>query len=229
MLRTLPAVVLLLFTPMAHGRRHSPDEHGHSAHGQHGNPDDLDAYIAKMEAPDRAEWQKPDEVLKALALKPGQTACDLGTGPAWFALKLARAVGDRGHVFAVDVEPRILDVARQRIQAAHARNVTPVLGLPDDPLLPPESCDLVLIVDTFHHFPDGTAYLKNAARLLKPGGRLANIDFQKRETPVGPPVDHRVARETFLAQARAAGFELVAEPTFLPYQYFLILAPATRK
>jgi len=196
--------------------------HGQHSHGKHGNPDDLDAYIAKMEAPDRAAWQKPDEVLRALGLKPGQTACDLGTGPAYFALKLAKVAR---HVFAVDVEPRILEVARQRIVAAGARNITPVLGLPDDPLLPGESCDVVLIVDTFHHFPDGVAYLKRVSRLLKPEGRVVNIDFHKRETPVGPPVDHRVARETFLEQATRAGLKVVGEPTMLPYQYFLVLQP----
>jgi ubiquinone/menaquinone biosynthesis C-methylase UbiE len=196
--------------------------HGQHSHGQHGNPEDLDAYIAKMEAPDRAAWQKPDEVIKALGLKPGQTACDLGTGPAYFALKLAKVAG---HVYAEDVEPRILEVARQRIAAAGARNITPVLGLPDDPLLPDASCDVVLIVDTFHHFPDGTAYLKRVSRLLKPGGRLANIDFHKRETPVGPPVEHRVARETFLEHATQAGLKVVSEPTMLPYQYFLVLQP----
>jgi ubiquinone/menaquinone biosynthesis C-methylase UbiE len=201
---------------MAHG------QHSHGKHGNHGNPDDLDAYIAKMEAPDRAAWQKPDEVVRALGLKPGQTACDLGTGPAYFALKLAKVAR---HVFAVDVEPRILDVARQRIVAAGARNITPVLGLPDDPLLPEESCDVVLIVDTFHHFPDGVAYLKRVSRLLKPEGRVVNIDFHKRETPVGPPVDHRVARETFLEQATRAGLRVVGEPTMLPYQYFLLLQP----
>jgi len=196
------------------------------AHGQHkdkhGNPDDLNAYIAKMEAPDRAEWQKPDEVVKALGLQPGATVCDIGTGPAYFALRFARVTA---HVFAVDVEPRILEVARQRIAAANVHNITPVLALPDDPLLPPASCDLILIVDTFHHFPDGTAYLKRVMRALKPGGRVANIDFHKRETPVGPPVAHRVAREDFLKHAEAAGLKIVTERTFLPHQYFLILQP----
>ncbi|HJZ83932.1 MAG TPA: methyltransferase domain-containing protein [Polyangia bacterium] len=198
---------------------------GHAHGGQHGNPEDLADYIAKMEDPARAGWQKPAEVVRALALRPGQVACDIGAGPGYFALRLGRELGERGQVWAVDVELRMLEVLRTRIQQAGARNVTPVLSLPADPLLPAGACDLILIVDTYHHFPDGPAYLRRLIRSLKRGGRIVNIDFHKRELPVGPPLEHKVAREDFLKQAEAAGLRLDAEPTFLPYQYFLILRP----
>ena len=193
---------------------------------RHGNPADLAGYIARMEEPSRAEWQKPDEVVRALGLRAGQVACDVGAGPGYFSLRLAGAVGDAGHVYAVDAEPRILTVLRERLRDSGARNLTPVLSLPDDALLPPASCDLILIVDTYHHFPDGPAYLRRLARALKPEGRIANLDFHKRELPVGPPPEHKVARETFLADAAAAGLQLLQEHAFLPYQYFVVLAPA---
>ena len=192
----------------------------------HGNPADLEGYIARMEEPSRAVWQKPDEVVRALGLRPGQAACDVGAGPGYFSLRLARAVGEAGHVYAVDVEPRILAVLRERVRSSNARNVTPVLSLPDDALLPAASCDLILIVDTYHHFPDGPAYLRRLTRALRPGGRIANVDFHKRELPVGPPPEHKVAREAFLADAAAAGLRLVQEHTFLPYQYFVVLDPS---
>jgi len=197
----------------------------HGAHGQHhhGNPEHLDEYIAKMEDPSRDAWQKPDEVLRALALADGQTACDIGAGPGYFALRMARAVGAKGRVFAVDVEPRILSALRDRIAKAGVKNVTPVLALDGDPLLPPSSCDLILIVDTFHHFPDGVAYLQRLVEALRPGGRIVNIDFHKRELPVGPPVEHKVSRDEFAEQAKRAGLEIAGEPSFLPYQYFVIL------
>ena len=83
----------------------------------------------------------------------------------------------------------------------------------------------MLVVDTFHHFPDGVAYLKRLTGALRPGGRIANIDFHKRELPVGPPLAHKVAREDFLAQAERAGLALLSEPTLLSYQYFVILQP----
>jgi ubiquinone/menaquinone biosynthesis C-methylase UbiE len=194
-------------------------------HGKHGNPEDVDSYIAKMEDPSRAEWQKPDQVLKALALGPGQVVCDVGAGPGYFALPVARAVGESGRVYSVDVEPRILATLRKRLREAGLRNVTPVLALDDDALLPPAACDLILVVDTYHHFPGGPAYLRRLARSLRPGGRIVNIDFHKRELPVGPPPEHKLTREEFLAQADAAGLTLVQEHTFLPYQYFLVLRP----
>lgn len=213
------AVLALVLAPAAaaQGPPHAADR------DSHGNPDDLDAYAAHLEAPARASWQKPDQVVAALGLRPGQTACDIGAGPGYFSLRLARAVGPQGRVFAVDVEPRLLTILRERLAAGRLRNVTPVLAVFDDPLLPDGACDVVLIVDTYHHFNDGPAYLRGLQRALRPGGRIANIDYQKRATPVGPPLAHRVAREDFLADARSAGLSLAAEPRFLPYQYFLVL------
>jgi ubiquinone/menaquinone biosynthesis C-methylase UbiE len=128
-------------------------------------------------------------------------------------------------VLAVDVEPKMVETLRERLVAAKLTNVTPILSLPDDSLLPAGTCDVVLVVDTYHHFPDGLDYLRRLARTLKPGGRIVNLDYQKRETPVGPPLEHRVAREDFLEVAGRAGLVLMDEKTLLPYQYFLILRP----
>jgi SAM-dependent methyltransferase len=191
--------------------------------GQYGNPSDLDDYIAQLSSPARDAWQKPDQVVAALGLAKGQTACDIGAGPGYFTLRLARAVGPTGFVYAEDVEARMLTTLRERLERARVRNVAPVLGLSDDPLLPPGSCDVVLVVDTYHHFPDRAAYLQRLRRALKPRGRVVNIDYHRRPTPVGPPIDHRVARETFLSEAKGAGLTLAGEESFLPYQYFLLL------
>ena len=162
--------------------------------------------------------------MRALGLRSGQTACDIGGGPGYFSLRLARQVGSQGHVYAIEVEPAILEILRRRLRAARARNVTPILALADDPLLPRASCDRVLIVNTYHHLPDGPAYLRRLRCTLKRGGRIALVDFHKRETPVGPPVPRRVAREELLGDARRAGLACVAEHTFLPYQYFVVLS-----
>lgn len=207
-------------------RRAAHHLHAHDGHrGAHGNPEDFQAYLARQESPERAAWQKPDRVVRALRLRRGQMACELGAGPGYFAFRLARAVGPRGHVYAVDAEPRMLEALVERIRKARVRNLTPILGLDEEPFLPPRSCDLILVVNTYHHFPDGPAYLRRLARSIRPGGRIANIDFHRRETPVGPPLEHRVAREDFLKDARRAGLTLAAELDFLPYQYFLVLKP----
>lgn len=187
---------------------------------------DLAGYIASLEEPGRAEWQKPDEVIRALDLKPGQTLCDVGSGPGYFALRAARVLEMSGWVYAEDVEATMIDALRDRVSQARLANVTPILGLPDDPLLPRAACDVVLVVNTYHLFPNGPAFLRRLGKSLKAGGRLVNIDFQKRETPQGPILARRVAKEAFLADAARASFRQVGEQTFLPYQYFLILKPA---
>jgi ubiquinone/menaquinone biosynthesis C-methylase UbiE len=197
----------------------------HGDPGRYGNPTDLEAYIARLADPARDAWQKPDQVVDALHLRPGQVACDVGAGPGYFTLRLARAVGPAGRVYAVDVEPKILDALREKLAASGLRNVTPVLALAGDPLLPPGACDLVLVVDTYHHFPERVAYLGRLAQALRPGGRIVNIDYHKRETPVGPPMAHRLSREEFLAEAQSAGLVMAEEPAFLANQYFIVLRP----
>jgi SAM-dependent methyltransferase len=215
--------------PHGHGQGHGHGDHG--KHANHGNPADFERYVSKLEDPERDAWQKPDEVVRALELRPGQVVCDIGVGTGYFARRFAAAVGPAGRVFGVDVEPRMLEALAQRLGAASIRNVTPVMGLPGDPLLPAAACDLIVVVDTYHHFPDGPAYLRRLGDALKPGGRLVNIDFHKRQLPVGPPLDHLVDRADFMADATRAGFTLQAEHTLLPHQYFLVLklAPAPSK
>ena len=106
-----------------HRHRHA---HGHDeSHGRdrHGNPEDLEAYLAKLEDPDRIAWQKPDEVVRALGLREGAVACDLGAGPGVFALRLARAVGPSGRVHAIDVEPLMLEILARRLKDEGVSNV----------------------------------------------------------------------------------------------------------
>jgi SAM-dependent methyltransferase len=212
------------------GRDHGHGKHGHGHHGhpgrdRHGNPADLAGYLARLEADDRRGWQKPDRVVASLGLRPGDVACDVGVGPGYFALRLARAVGDRGTVYAVDAEPRMLAILAERVREAGVANVLPILARGGKVVLPPRPCRVILVVNTFHHFRDGAAALRRLAGRLAPGGRIAVVDFHRRETPVGPPVDHRIAREAFLEAARAAGLRAVREHRFLPWQWFVEVAP----
>ncbi|HEY6101141.1 MAG TPA: class I SAM-dependent methyltransferase, partial [Anaeromyxobacter sp.] len=116
----------------------------------------------------------------------------------------------------------MLDVLARRAKEAGVSNVHALLAK-DGSAAPPEPCDLVLIVNAFHHFPDGAGALRRLAATLKPGGRIANVDFHEGELPVGPPPEHKISRAAFLAAAAAAGLEVADEKTFLPYQYFVLL------
>jgi predicted methyltransferase len=229
LLRPAAALLLLLTSPAsAREGAHPPDGRGppDAVHRDgHGNPADLGSYAARLTDPARDAWQKPDQVVAALGLGPGAVACDVGSGPGYFTLRLARAVGPQGRVYAVDVEPALLAALRDRLEAERIANVTPVLSVPSDPLLPAATCDLVLVVNTYHHFPDGPGYLRRLAEALRPGGRVVNVDFEKRPTPVGPPVGHRVSRDAFVVDAAAAGLAVVAEPRLLEHQYVVVLRP----
>lgn len=188
----------------------------------HGNPADLKEYIARLDNPERDEWQRPEVVLAALGIARTSVVCDVGAGTGYFALRMAKLAAQ---IYAVDVEPQLLSLLRDRVASAGLQNVTPVLGLPHDPLIPAAVCDLILVVNVFHHVPEKAAYLRRLQAALRPGGRVAIIDFHKRELPVGPPVDHKLSREDCLEKVRAAGLHIVTELDSLPYQYFLVLSP----
>ncbi len=187
---------------------------------------DPKAYIAMLEDPARDEYQKPHEVLAALALEPGEIVADIGSGSGYFALRFAAHVGQAGRVFAVDIDPALVRHLNRRVRDLGLRNVQTVLAEPDDPLLPDGSIDRFVIVDTWHHIEKQAEYLALMKRMLKPGGQVVMIDFQKRELPVGPPLAMKIAREDLLRQMQANGFRLLKEHGFLPYQYFLVFAPA---
>ena len=187
---------------------------------------DSKAYIAMLEDPGRDAYQKPAEVLAALDLKAGETIADIGSGSGYFTVRFARAVGEQGRVFAVDVDPDLVRHLNRRLRDAAVRNVQTVLADPDDPLLPDASIDRFVVVDTWHHIERQGEYLALLKKMLKPGGQVVMIDFQKRELPFGPPLHMKIAREDLLKQMEGAGFRLAREHTFLPYQYFLVFTVA---
>ena len=187
-------------------------------HTLHTNPD---AYIKALEDPARDAYQKPHEVMQALDVKDGEIIADIGAGSGYFALRLARHVGAGGHVYAVDVSPDMTRFLNERIRDAKLLNISTILAKPDDPLLP-RPVNRFLIVDVWHHIADQPSYLALMKKSLTPGGEVIMIDFQKKDIPVGPPTDMKMAREDLVAQMQANGFVLAKEHTFLPYQYFLV-------
>jgi SAM-dependent methyltransferase len=213
------------------GGRHQHD-HGHGVPGdrprdEHGNPVDMVGYLARLESPEREAWQQPDAVVAALGLRFGQAVADVGCGPGYFTLRLARAVGPAGTAYGLDVDPRMTALLAERARASGLANVVPVLGAdePGQEPRPPRPVDLVLLVNAFHHLRDGAGALRRLAGFLAPGGRLALVEFHPGELPVVPPPELRVTRAQLDQAVAAAGLRLAAEHRFLPYQAFLVLEP----
>src|SRR4030095_15634269 len=188
-------------------------------HGLHNDPK---AYIGALEDPKRDAYQKPQEVLTALDIKPGEIIADIGAGSGYFTFRLARHVSERGTVYAVDVNPDMMLDINRAIRDIKVTNVFSILAGPDDPLLPVTSVDRFFFSDSWHHIENQTKYLSLMKKMLKPNGEVVMIDFDKKETPVGPPLEMRIAREDLIKQMTSNGFRLAKEHTFLPYQYFLI-------
>ncbi len=180
------------------------------------------AFIASLEDPERDAYQKPHEVITALNLKDGEVVADIGAGSGYFALRFAQHVGAKGRVYGVDINPDMIVYMNRRIRDLKLKNVTTILAAPDDPLLPDSSIDRFFICDTWHHIADKAHYLALMKKMLKPGGQIIMIDFQKKDLPVGPPDEMKISREDLIRQMEVNGFKLAAEHPILPYQYFLV-------
>jgi ubiquinone/menaquinone biosynthesis C-methylase UbiE len=199
-------------------------EKGHDATIHHAF-DDVAKWVEVFDDPGRDAWQKPDDVLRDLGVAPGMTVADLGAGTGYFSVRLAKAVGAAGRVLAIDVEPKLVDYLKERAAKEHLAQLVPVLALPDDPKLPARGVDLVLIVDTWHHIDDRLHYLAKLAAGLKAGGRVAVVDFEKGDFPVGPPDAHKLTADAVISEFDEAGWSLAKQGDELPYQYVLVFKP----
>ena len=216
-MRALSSAVLMLALAGAGlapglGQAQSPHTHQHSFSG-------AEHWARVFDDPDRDAWQKPHQVIEALALKPDAAVADIGSGTGYFAVRLAHFV-PQGRVYAVDIEPDMVKYLAQRARREGLHNLTAVNGAPDDARLP-DKVDLVLMVDTYHHIGQREGYFRKLAQSLKPGGRVAIIDFNARSA-MGPPPSQRVAAKRVAAEMSKAGYQLLAEHHFLPNQYFLV-------
>lgn len=190
--------------------------------------DDVAYWTSVFDDPERDAWQKPAALVAALAIPAGATVADLGAGTGYFEPHLSRAVGPGGAVLAVEVEPNLVAHLRQRAEREQLANVSPLLASLDNPRLPPASADLILIADTYHHLDRRREYLPQLARALRPGGRVAVVDWKPGRLPEGPEPAHKLPPDQVVAEMEAAGFTLGARPDLLPYHYVLIFHPEPR-
>ena len=190
--------------------------------GQHGFSD-AEQWAKKFDDPKRDAWQKPHEVIQALKLKPDAVVADIGAGTGYFAVRLAH-MAPKGRVFGVDTEPDMVKYLGERAKREGLNNLIAVAAEPGNPRLP-EKADIIILVDVYHHIDKREQYFRQLQQSLKPGGRLAVIDF-RMDSPQGPPPAARIAPDRVKKELQTAGYALAQEHMFLPNQYFLIFQPA---
>lgn len=191
-----------------------------SATNQHMHETDFATLVSRFEDPSRAEWQKPEKVITILGLLDGKTVADIGTGTGYFAFPIAKKAAK---VIAIDIDQRFLDyIERKKETQKTGANIESRLTVPDSAGLKPLEADIVLIVDTFHHIENRVEYLKKLRNAFRKGGTLVIVDFKKEKTPIGPPVEFRLAEEQVQSELKAAGYTVVsADRDALPYQYLI--------
>jgi ubiquinone/menaquinone biosynthesis C-methylase UbiE len=178
-----------------------------------------------LEREGRAETEKPELVIQAMALKPGMTVAEIGAGTGFFSRRIAKVVGPTGKVYAEDIQPQMLDLLKQRTAKEGVGNVVPVLGTETDPKLPAHSVDRVLLVDVYHEFQKPEPMLAAIRRCLAPGGAVTLVEYRlEGDTASHINIKHRMSVEQVLSEWTAAGFELVRRNEALPSQHVFIFS-----
>jgi SAM-dependent methyltransferase len=179
--------------------------------------------------PDREETEQPEKVLDSLNLRPGDTVADLGCGNGYFTLRMAKRVGAQGRVFGVDIQQEMLTLLVERARAADITNVEPVLARENDPRLPDESIDLVLMVDAYHELAHPTEVLRHVLRALKEKGRVVLVEYRGEDPSVPIKPLHKMTERQARAELEAMGFLWLETKSFLPMQHVLIFEKGKRE
>ncbi len=188
-------------------------------HGHHPRFDDPKKWSSSFDDPARDAWQMPDRVVAALELRPTDIVADIGAGTGYLAVRLARHLKG-GTVLAVDVEPNMVKHMAERAKADGISNLRAVLGSETSPNLP-ESVDVAVLVNAYHHISARTDYFKRLVSSLRPGGRVAIVDFRP-DAPAGAPKHMRLSADQIRSEMTAAGYVPAGSHDFLPRQNFLV-------
>ena len=172
--------------------------------------------------PEREAEEAPDRALDALKIQPGETAADIGAGAGYFTWRLAARVGPAGKVYAVDIQPRMLELLERNVKARGHSNVVTVLGAEDDPRLPDGAVDLALMVDVYHEFSQPKKMLERIRRALRPGGRMVLLEYRKEDPDVPIRLEHKMTVREVRAEIEPEGFRFERVIDSLPRQHILI-------
>lgn len=174
-----------------------------------------------LERPERESEERPNAVIQALQLKPGDRVVDLGCGSGYFSSRLARAVGPEGVVYGVEIQPEMLAMLDKAMKSQGVSNVVGVLGTPEDPKIP-EPVDLVIMVDVYHEMSHPAEVMAAICRRLKPGGRVALIEYRGEDPGVPIKPLHKMTEAQIKREMAAQPLDYVETVSTLPRQHLVI-------
>ena len=172
--------------------------------------------------PEREEEEAPDAAIDALEIAKGSTVADVGAGSGYMTRRLADRVGSTGKVYANDIQPRMLELLRENMRQRGITNVEPVLGAVDDPKLPRNAVDLILMVDVYHEFSEPQKMLRRMRESLKPEGRLVLLEYRGEDPNVPIRPEHKMTVAQVKTELEPEGFRLDKTIETLPRQHLLI-------
>ena len=178
-----------------------------------------------LTGPERFEWQRPDQIVRLLAIREGEQVADIGAGMGYFSDTFSKMVGESGKVYAVETDSDLLDYLERKNAGRVFRNTVVVRGSETDPGLPAGALDLVLTVNTWHRFGDRRPLRKAVQHALKQGGRFVVVDWHLGEIPIAPPVERRLPPTELIDEMVADGWTLTTNSRLLKYQYLMIFTP----
>lgn len=170
---------------------------------------------------EREREERCSLLLDNLGLKTGMTVCDMGCGNGFYAIPIAKLLGPKGRVLAVDIQPEMLFLLRERMEIESVDNITPILGSVDDPYLPEGSVDLAILVDVYHEFGFPEEMLAALRKSLKPDGRIVLVEFRAEDDDVPIKPEHKMTKKQVNRELVANGFKLDSEFEELPWQHVM--------
>jgi predicted methyltransferase len=171
-----------------------------------------------LERKDRETTEKPEHVLDVLAVKEGMVVADVGAGSGYFTMRIAKRVGASGRVLATDLQPEMLAMIKKKIDETKTTNVVTILSTPRDAKLPRGEVDLVLMVDVYHELPRPSETLAQIRASLRPGGRVALVEYRAEDPEVAIKPEHKMTLAQIKTELGANGFTFVSSDESLPEQ-----------
>lgn len=176
-----------------------------------------------LERPEREDEEQTSRAVAALQLRPGMVVADIGAGSGYYTVRMARAVGAEGRVYATDIQQGMLDIITRRLTRDRLLQIIPVLSGEDDPKLPPAVLDLALMVDVYHELAEPQAFIRRLKASLKPDGRLVLVEFRKEDPSVPIRPEHKMSVAQVRQELGADGFDVAEVIDVLPWQHIIVL------